>query len=181
MSTATPHAGIRTLPLCATALVAAVVLTAGCGALAPLERLVQPPRFEQAAGRPAELRLMPPSRANPAGGAGVTIWLRVTNPNPFGFTISTLETTLLLEGSRAASGAFPLGLPLGARQEAVVPIDLSIRFDDVPPLAEAGGRLATGRAVSFQLDGVVGIDVGRLGRPTFGPMVLARGEFRPFR
>src|SRR6185503_15981912 len=141
---------------------AAVFVVAGCGALGQLATLVQPPRFERDA-RPAEIRFMAPSLSLPAGGAGVTIWLRVSNPNPYGFTLSTLDTTLLLEDSRAASGNFPLGLPLGAGQESVVPVDLSISFADVPGLAGALRQAAAGNPVTYQLDGTVGVDAGRLG------------------
>jgi len=165
--------------LAAWLLFGAMFLTAGCGALAPLAQLIQPPRFEQA-GQPADIRFVPPSLGHPAGGAGVTIWIRVTNPNPFGFTVTTVDTTLLLEGQRAATGDFPLGLPLGAGQESVIPIDFSISFADLPGLAnvirQAASGPARGRAVAYQLDGTVGIDAGRFGQPTFGPMLLVRGE-----
>jgi len=153
----------------------AVLVMAGCGALAPLAQLIQPPRFEQG-DQPAEIRFVPPSPGHPTGGAGVTLWLRVTNPNPFGFTLATLDTTLLLDGQRAATGNFPLGLPLGAGQESVIPIDLTISFADLPGLANVVRQAAAGRAVGYQLDGTVGIDAGRFGRPVFGPMLLVRGE-----
>jgi hypothetical protein len=155
-----------------------VLLTAGCGALVPLARIVQPPTFEQADGRPAEIRLFGPSTGNPAGAAGITLWLEVTNPNPFGFTLSTLQTTLLLEGSRAATGDFPLGLPLTAGQTQTVPLDLTISFADIPGLARAVRTAATGQPIQYELDGTVGIDAGRFGQPTFGPTRLARGDLR---
>jgi|SRR5688572_29239910 len=155
-----------------------VVPLAGCGALGSLGALVQPPRFQQAGDRPAELRFNAPSLSNPLGGAGVTLWLEVINPNPFGFTLSTLDATLLLEGTRAATGSFPLGLPLDAGQTTAVPLDLSISFADVPGLAGALRQAAAGRAVAYRMDGTVGIDAGRLGQPTFGPMMLVSGELR---
>ena len=158
--------------------IVALVLVSGCGALTTLGRLIQPPTFDQADGQPAEIRIAPPSLGNPLGGAGVTLWLEVTNPNPFGFTLSTLQTTLLLEGSRAATGDFPLGLPLAAGQTTVVPVDLSISFADIPGLAGAVRRAATGQPIDYQLDGTVGIDAGRFGQPTFGPMRLVSGELR---
>jgi hypothetical protein len=154
---------------------AGLFFTAGCGALQNIAQVIQPPKFEQD-DRPAELRFITPSRTHPAGGAGVTLWMRVTNPNPFGFTLSTLDTTLMLEGSRATTGDFPLGLPLTAGQTSVVPIDLSISFADVPGLASVLREAASGSAVSYHLDGTVGVDAGRLGQPTFGPMMLASGE-----
>ena len=152
-------------------------LIAGCAGITQIAQLVQPPRFERDS-RPAEFRLVGPTPSQPAGGAGVTIWLRVTNPNSFGFTLSTLSTTLLLEDTRAASGELPLGLPLTAGETSVIPVDLSISFADVPALAGALRQTAVGGAVTYQLDGTVGIEVARLSTPTFGPMRLAEGEVR---
>jgi hypothetical protein len=94
------------------ALLAVIVGATGCAGLSNLAQIIQPPRFQQAENQPAEIRVMPPSASSPIGGAGVRIWLAVTNPNPFGFTLSTVNATLLLEGNRAAGGDFPLGLPL---------------------------------------------------------------------
>jgi hypothetical protein len=158
-----------------------VVLSAGCAGLTHLAQLVQPPRFEPADGQPAELRLIAPSRTMPTGGAGVRIWLEVTNPNPFGFTLSTLNATLSLEGGRAATGDFPLGLALTARGQSIVPVDLSFSFADIPGLAGVLRQVATGGSVEYELDGTAGVDAGRFGSPTFGPMLLTRGELRVVR
>jgi hypothetical protein len=149
-----------------------------CGRLGALGQLVQPPRFEQADNQPAEIRLLGPSASLPAGGAGVRIWLEVENPNAFGFTLSTLNATLALEGTRAAAGDFPLGLPLAARQQSVVPLDLSISFADLPGLGGAVRQIALGGTVDYELDGTVGINAGAFGSPTFGPMRLVSGEMR---
>ena len=154
---------------------------AGCAGLTELSQLIQPPRFAQADGQPAEIRFVPPAPSMPAGGAAVRIWLEISNPNPFGFTLSTVSATLSLEGGRAAAGDFPLGLPLAARQETVVPLDLSISFADLPGLAGALRQVAVGGNVEYQLDGTVGVDAGRFGTPTFGPMLLTRGEMRLIR
>ena len=91
---------------------AAVLLLPSCASLEGLRALVQPPTFRQT-DQPAEVRLAGPSVDRPFGGATVRLWTEVTNPNPFGFTLGTLDGTLFLEGSRAAAAAFPLGLPLG--------------------------------------------------------------------
>jgi hypothetical protein len=163
--------------LIAIILLSAPLLTCGCAAVTALGQLIQPPRFEQAE-QPAELRLIGLSLNHPAGGAGITLWIRVTNPNPFGFTLSTLDTTLLLEGQHAATGNFPLGLPLGAGQESVVPIDLTISFTDLPGLGNVVRRAMSGQAVEYQLDGTVGVDAGRFGQPSFGPMLLVRGQIQ---
>jgi late embryogenesis abundant protein len=160
------------------ALVGAAV---GCGPLGSLAHIVQPPRFHQADNQPAEIRLIAPSLRNPTGGAGIRVWLEVTNPNAFGFTLSTVNATLALQGTRAATGDFPLGLPLRAGQASVVPLDLTVNFADVPNLASSIRRLATGGALDYQLDGTVGVEAGRLGTPTFGPMRLTDGELRVIR
>jgi hypothetical protein len=158
-----------------------VVLGAGCASLeslGSLRALVRPPTFAEAEGQPAEIRLMGPGADRPLGGAAIRLWTRVTNPNAFGFRLATLRTTLLLDGSRAATGDFPLGLPLGPREETVVPLDLSISFSDLTGLARVVRSAADGQPVPYQLDGTIGIDAGRLGQPTFGPMELFQGELR---
>ena len=153
----------------------------GCASLGQLAQIVHPPRFRQADGQRAEIRLIAPSFRNPTGGAGVRVWLEVTNPNTFGFTLSTVNATLALQGTRAATGDFPLGLPLRAGQSSVVPLDLSINFADMPNLASSVRKLATGGAIDYQLDGTVGVEAGRLGTPTFGPMRLTDGELHVIR
>jgi hypothetical protein len=154
------------------------ITSVSCGGLGSLQQIIRPPRFEQAPGQSAELRLLGPSAGSPLGGAGVRIWLQVSNPNPFGFTLSTIDADLMLEGNHAATGNFPLGLPLNAGQQSVVPLDLSISFADVPALSRTIGRLATGGTAAYQLDGTVGIDAGRFGTPRFGPMALTTGQLQ---
>lgn len=102
--------------------------------------------------------------------------MRVRNPNPFGLTLATLQTTLLLDDRRAATGDFPLGLALAASQESVIPIDLAIDFRDVPALVGVIRSAAGGESIDYELEGTIGVDAGSLGRPTFGPMPLMRGE-----
>ena len=159
--------------------IAIAVFAAGCASLdslGSLGRLVQPPTFAEAQDQPAEIRLVGPGTDRPLGGAAIRIWTRVTNPNPFGFRLATLRTTLLLDGSRAATGDFPLGLPLGAREETVVPLDLSISFSELAGLSRVVRSAAGGQSVPYQLEGTIGVDAGRLGQPTFGPMQLVAGE-----
>lgn len=156
----------------------AALMLAGCAGLDQLKGLVQPPRFEQAPGRQAEIRLQRPTMSQPLGGAAVRIWTRITNPNPFGLRLGTLRGTLHIENARAADVDFPLGLPLGAAGEATVPIDLSISFSDLPGLAEVVRRAATRQPLAYELAGTIGVDAGQLGQPTFGPMTLLRGEMR---
>ena len=161
------------LRICAA--VATAVAVSGCAGLDQLRGLVQPPRFEQASGRPAEIRLIGPRSDLPLGGAGVRIWTTVTNPNPFGFTLGTLRGSLFLEGTHAADADFPLGLPLSAGQGETIPIDLSVSFADLPGLAGIIRQAANRQPLDYRFDGTIGVDAGRLGQPVFGPMTLIRG------
>jgi hypothetical protein len=167
------HQGYRLLVVL---FLSALVSSLGCASLAQLSRIVQPPRFQEAEGQPAEIRLAGPSLDRPLGGATIRLWTRVTNPNPFGFRLSTLRTTLILDDNRAATGDFPLGLPLGAGEDTVVPLDMSISFADVAGLSRVVRSAVDGRAVAYELEGTVGIDAGNFGEPTFGPMTLFRGD-----
>jgi hypothetical protein len=80
----------------ATTIACAVLVLPSCASLEGLRALVQPPAFRQT-DRPAEVRLAGPSRDRPFGGATVRLWTEVSNPNPFGFTLGTLDGTLFLE------------------------------------------------------------------------------------
>ena len=152
---------------------------AGCAALEGLRQFIQPPQFSEADGQPAEIRLLGPGQgAGPLGGAAIRLYTRVRNPNPFGLTLRTLSGDLFLEGGRAAGADFPLGLPLTAGGDAVIPLDLRVSFADIPGLADAIRRAVSGQALSYRLDGTVGVEAGQLGTPTFGPMTLLTGEIR---
>jgi hypothetical protein len=143
-----------------------------------LSALVRAPQFEQAPGRQAEIRVMNAGSGLPIGGAGVRLWARVTNPNPFSLTLGTLKGTLYLEDSRAADVDFPLGLPLAATGDTTVPIDLTISFANLPGLADTIRRAINREPLTYRLEGTVGVDAGRLGQPIFGPMTILRGDVR---
>ena len=153
-------------------------LLSGCAALQRLSVLVQPPQFEESPDHRHEISLLAPGLTRPLGGARVRLWTRVTNPNGFGFTLGTLRGTLFLEDTSAATADFPLGLPLEARSHATVPIDLTISFADLPALADVARRAARGQNVPYRLDGTIGVDAGRYGTPTFGPMTFLQGNLR---
>jgi hypothetical protein len=150
----------------------------GCATLEGLRALIQPPQFEQARDRPSEIRLSPVQGGRPAGGATVRLWTTVSNPNPFGLTLSTVQATLLLDDVEAADADFPLGLPLQPRNSETIPFDLTVSFANVPRLANVIRQAASGGGLNYRLDGTVGIDAGRFGQPTFGPMTLFTGELR---
>ncbi len=156
----------------------AVLLSVGCASLEGLRAFIQPPQFDEAEGRQSEIRLTGPSQTSPSGGAAVRLWTKVSNPNGFGLTLGTLRGTLHLEGSRAATVDFPLGLPLQPRGEAEVPIDILVSFQDLPGLGQALSRAISRQPIEFELEGTIGVSAGAFGEPVFGPMTLLRGELR---
>jgi hypothetical protein len=157
---------------------ALTLVTSACATLGQLAALVQAPRFTEARDQPAEIRLSGPSLNRPLGGATVRLWATVTNPNPFGFTLSTVRGGLFLQDGRAADVDLPLGLPLSAGASTTFPIDFAISFADLPGLVDAIRRAVTGQPLDYRFDGTVGVDAGQLGRPEFGPMTLLRGTVR---
>ena len=159
--------------------VAAVSLpSVSCASLEGLRAFVQPPRFEQADGRRSEIRLGGPGTGTATGGATVRLWTKVTNPNSFGLTLGTLRGTLHLEGSRAATVDFPLGLPLEPRDEAEVPIDIVVDFQDLPGLGQVITRAVARQPIEYEIEGTISVSAGALGEPVFGPMTIVRGELR---
>jgi hypothetical protein len=158
----------------ATALTAVFTLGA-CATVAGLMQ-VQAPNFTVAEGQVSELRLLGPGAGRPLGGVAIRIWSRVENPNAFGLTLTSLQGDLHLEDARAAAIDLPLGLPLRAGQDTVIPIEVAVSFADLPGLADAVMKFATQRTVGYRMDGRFAVDAGPLGRPNFGPMTLVRGD-----
>ena len=150
----------------------AVILASSCATLGQLSMLVQPPRFERAADQQAEVRFIAPTARTPLGGAAIRLWTKVSNPNAFGFTLATLRGTVFLDDARATAVDLPLGLPLEARGAAVIPIDLELSFAELPALREVIQRAIRRDSVAYRLDGTVGVETARFGRPEFGPMTI---------
>lgn len=154
------------------------VLMSGC---ASLGALVQPPVFDLASGRDTELRLLGPSTSRPLGGMALRIWTRVENPNSFGLTLAGLAGNIFLENHRAGEVSFPLGMPLLAGADTVIPLDISISFSDVPDLAGVAQQILSQNTVAYRLDGTVTVDAAPFGQPTFGPQTWIRGQSRVIR
>ena len=72
-------------------------------------------------------------------------------------------------------------MPLQGNSEAVVPLDITVNFNDIPGLGNVLLRAATGGSIRYDLQGTIGVDAGVLGQPTFGPMSLLNGSLRVFR
>jgi hypothetical protein len=156
------------------ALAVLAALALGACAILP-EEVIRPPQFERVDEPRSEIRLFGPTQQHPLGGAAFRIWSRVENPNGFGVTLTRVEGDLFLEGARAAAVSLPLGLPLVARRDTIIPLELRLGFADLPGLAETALRAVTGAELGYRLDGTVSVDAGILGEPTFGPMTLMQG------
>ena len=162
--------------------VVAVAAIGAVGACASLGggALVQPPRISASDTQDGRLDYVGPSLNNPYGSARIRLYARVENPNAFGLTLANLAGNLFLQSTEAATVSLPLGLPLLAQGDTIVPIDLTIGLDDVPGLVNVvRNALDTGR-LDYRLNGTVGVDAGALGTPTFGPMNLMEGQVRVF-
>lgn len=152
------------------------VLLSGCATLGGLSLLA--PRFDVASERQAELRLVGPSLQRPLGGAEVRLWARVSNPNPIPLTLAALQGALSLSGTEAAEVDFPLGVPLPASRDTVIPLDIGISFANLPALANILPQAVSRGAVDYQLHGSFAVDAGVLGQPRFGPLTLLQGEIQ---
>jgi hypothetical protein len=152
-----------------------LILLAGCAALGGLAEVALP-RFSVAEGRSGELRLALPSGDRPLGGATLRVWAHVENPNAFGITLTRLAGDLFLQQTRTAEVDLPLGLPLLAEQDTVIPVDVTISFSDLPGLADLASSLLMRSAVDYRLDGRLTVDAGVLGTPSFGPRTWLEGR-----
>jgi hypothetical protein len=159
---------------------AAAVGSSGCATLGGALQ-IQPPRMSVVAERPAELRILGPSADRPLGGVAVRLWAHVENPNPLGIQLTRFAGHLALEGTRTAAVDFPLGIPLTASADTIVPFDLALSFSDMPALAEMLGRAVGRNNVAYRLQGTVAVDAGLLGQPSFGPSTWLAGDMRVFR
>ena len=125
-----------------------------------------------------ELRLLDPSAGRPLGGAALRLWAHVENPNGFGLRLTEVAGDLSIAEAGVLDVEFPLGLPLVAFQDTVIPLDVSIGFDDLP----APGRIARaaigGERLDYRLDGTFAVEAGEYGAPRFGPWTLLEGEIR---
>jgi hypothetical protein len=153
----------------------------GLGACAALWTLVQPPIFDRAPDRESQFRIIGPSADRPLGGAQFRVWAHVQNPNNVGLTLTRLAGDLILEHQHAATVDLPLGLPLAAAGDTVIPIELTVSFADIPNLATQLLAAITGQSLNYSVEGTLGVDAGPLGTPTFGPRTWLSGDVQVVR
>jgi hypothetical protein len=154
---------------------ALALAAAGCASVAGLLGIAEP-RFTVAGNRESTLRLGGPSVQHPRGSAIVRVWTQVSNPNSFGMTLTTLDGTLAFEGEDLVDVALPIGLPLVALADTVIPLDLTFGFESFSALGNVAMTLFTRDRLSYELKGTLGVNAGPLGEPTFGPRTWLRGE-----
>lgn len=152
----------------------AALAVAACATLGALG--VQPLRWSSPSDRSSTLRFLAPSADYPLGGAALRIWARVENPNGFGLTLTRLTGSLHVADAGPIDVDFPLGLPLVARGDTVIPLDVAVRFDDLPALGRAARNAVEGRPLDYRLEGSFAVDAGSFGEPRFGPYTLLTGE-----
>ncbi|HEX2865194.1 MAG TPA: LEA type 2 family protein, partial [Deinococcales bacterium] len=154
-------------PLLALAL---LFLLAACS---PVGSVVRPPRF---ALLEAGITAVDPPGLSPAPSATVSLKLRVTNPNPVGLAADEVAASLFLNGDRAAGATIPrLGLPANGTTDVTVPVAVPLSGTT---LWESVLDAARGKPVAYRLEGAFSLDLGPLGRPRFGPYVLAQDTLK---
>ena len=162
----------------AAALAALIAIPSAC---ATLQNAIQSPQFTMADGRSSEIRLLGPSIGRPLGGAEVRVWAHVHNPNAFGFTLTRLAGNVFLDDEQAADIDLPLGLPLQASGDTIIPIDLAISFADIPGLADEIAGAFAGQTLDYKLRGTLSVDAGAFGQPSFGPSTWLDGQVKVVR
>lgn len=162
--------------LAALGIAALLAVAPGCAALESLGIL--PLRFESADDRGTELRVLGPSAGRPLGGAALRLWAHVGNPNGFGLRLTEVAGDLSIADAGSIGVEFPLGLPLVAYQDTIIPLDVSIGFDDLPALGRIARAAIAGERLDYRLDGTFAVEAGRYGEPRFGPLTLLEGELR---
>jgi hypothetical protein len=169
---------MRTIGRSSKLVLGAILVVSATGACASLQSLLEvaAPRFELVEDRESVLTLDPVSILTESPFVNFRLWTRVTNPNSFGLTISTLEGEVFLEGREMAEIDLPLGLPLVASRDTIIPLDLRFGIPSLSSLGALGQALLARRPVRYRLDGRLGVDAGPLGEPTFGPRTWLQGE-----
>jgi hypothetical protein len=171
-----PRGGLSRFGVASGIAALALAGAAGCAALGPLG--IVPLRFESADDRGTELRLLEPAAGRPLGGAALRLWAHVENRNRFGLRLTEVAGDLSIADAGVIDVEFPLGLPLVAFQDTVVPLDVSIGFDDLPALGRIARAAIGGERLDYRLDGTFAVEAGRYGEPRFGPWTLLEGEIR---
>lgn len=161
-----------------TALAGALITLLTATACATLSDVlgVEPPRLQHASERESTLRLRLPSIQHPSGAVTVRLWARVENPNGFGLTLSTFRGTLDLEDRQVADVDLPLGLPLQAGRDTVIPLEITFGRSAFDALGDVGRALLNRGTLTYELGGTIGVDAGPFGEPRFGPRSWLRGE-----
>ena len=154
-----------------------LLLATAAGACASIDggmRFVEAPRLREADDRRAQLSL---SSAGAPRAATFRVFAEVRNPNSSKLKLAEVKGSLFLDGQEAADVELPLDLELKPRQEAVVPIDVSVPLDKSPALAQALGRSGERPGVAYRVDGTMTVETEQ-GEPVFGPLTLLEGQAR---
>jgi hypothetical protein len=83
---------------------------------------------------------------------------------------------VLLSEQRAADVDLPLGLPLEAAGDTVIPLALTLSFADVPDLADRIQQALSRGSIEYALRGTLAVDAGAFGQPSFGPRTWIQGD-----
>jgi LEA14-like dessication related protein len=125
----------------------AVALSSSCATLqALLQASVQTPTLTFKSATLADVSL---------GSATVNLNYQLTNPNPLGLSLASVEYAFYVEGHQVVAGRPPQGLTIPASGTAEVVLPANVRFADVAPVLET---FLNKDVASYRARGVLGIE-----------------------
>jgi hypothetical protein len=101
----------------------------------------------------------------------------VTNPNPVGLRLTSLEGGLVLRGATAADVRFVGGVDLPAQGSAELVLDVAVPLPGASGLLDAAVALVGGAPVAYRVEAAVGVDLFGV-RTAFPRATLLQGELQ---
>jgi LEA14-like dessication related protein len=127
--------------------VLAVALASSCATLQQLlQASVQTPTLTFKSATLADVSL---------GSATVNLNYQLTNPNPFGLSLASVDYAFFVEGHQVVAGKPPQGLTIPASGTADVVLPANVRFADVAPVIET---FLTKDVAAYRAQGSIGIE-----------------------
>ena len=87
-----------------------------------------------------------------------------------------LACSFVVDADGGVGVDFPLGVPLVANGDTIVPLDVTLGFDALPLLGRTLIAAALEGTLPYRLDATIGVDAGMLGAPVFGSLTLLSGS-----
>ncbi len=103
--------------------------------------------------------------------------LQVTNPNPIGLRLTSLDGALVLRGVLAADVRFGGGVDVPAQGAAELVLDIAVPLPGASGLVDAALALVGGAPVAYRVEAAVGVDLFGV-RTAFPRTTVLQGELQ---